>query len=140
MGNDCVKESQRRPQRQLHYGRKSSQLSDYSEDGIRHVYEPTVRIGAFNVKRFGKAKMRKASTVQVLSRIIRRYDVLLVQEIVDASETAIQELVDAVNDDLPVTNEFKYALELSPRIGRGSAKEQYAFLYRVSLFNCQRYT
>ena len=111
-----------------HNDRKSSRLSKYSTKG-RHVVESPAKIGAFNVRRFGKAKMRDAEVVRILKHIVLRYDVLLLQEIVDSSGDAVQELLDAVND-----GEDVYGLEVSPRLGRNKAKEQYAFFYRKERF------
>lgn len=91
--------------------------------------EPEVlNIGAFNVQIFGVTKMDKPDVVASLAAISTRYDLLLVQEIRDKSETAIYELLDQVNalvDD-------PYALLLSDRLGRTWSKEQYALLYRPS--------
>ena len=64
-----------------HGRRKSSHLSKYSTRS-RHVVERPARVGAFNVRRFGKAKMRDAEVVRVLVEIVRRYDVLLLQVVV----------------------------------------------------------
>ena len=61
-----------------HGRRKSSHLSKYSTRS-RHVVERPARVGAFNVRRFGKAKMRDAEVVRVLVEIVQRYDVLLLQ-------------------------------------------------------------
>jgi len=36
----------------------------------------------------------------VYLQIVQRYDILLIQEIRDKSETAIETLIDAVNDDV----------------------------------------
>ena len=58
--------------------RKSSQLSSYST-ASRHVAERPARIAAFNVRRFGRAKMRAAEVVDVLVRIVGAYDVVLIQ-------------------------------------------------------------
>ena len=72
-----------------HGRRKSSHLSKYSTRS-RHVVERPAKIGAFNIRRFGKAKMRDAEVVRILKEIVRRYDVLLLQEIVDNSGEAVQ--------------------------------------------------
>ena len=64
-------------------------MSKYSTRS-RHVVASPAKIGAFNVRRFGKAKMRDAEIVRVLKEIVRRYDVLLLQEIVDSSGEAVQ--------------------------------------------------
>ena len=116
-----------------HGRRKSSHLSKYSTRS-RHVVERPARIGAFNVRRFGKAKMRDAEVVRVLREIVRRYDVLLLQEVVDSSGEAVQELLEAVNT-AEGEGEDAYGLEISPRLGRNKAKEQYAFLFRVVQLN-----
>ncbi|XP_053393073.1 deoxyribonuclease-1-like [Mercenaria mercenaria] len=85
-----------------------------------------LRIGAFNVRIFGDSKMAKTSVVKVLVDIIMRYDIVLIQEIRDASGDAIEELLTKINDKSP---ENTFAMKLSPRLGRSSSKEQYAFLY-----------
>ncbi|XP_052816250.1 deoxyribonuclease-1-like [Mya arenaria] len=87
------------------------------------------RIGAFNVQIFGKSKMSKPEVVNVLVEIISRYDIILIQEIRDASEEAIYKLLELVNENDPGGN---FAMQLSPRLGRTNSKEQYAFLYRES--------
>ena len=116
--------------------RRSSGLSRYSND-LRHVIEEPLKIGAFNVRRFGTAKMKDKEVVDILVRIIKQFDVIVIQEIVDTKETAINELVNAVNksniagksgDDGKFENVFK--LELSPRVGRNKQKEQYGLIYR----------
>lgn len=109
-------------------------MSKYSTRS-RHVVESPAKIGAFNVRRFGKAKMRDAQVVRVLREIVRRYDVLLLQEVVDNSGEAVQELLEAVNE---AEGEDAYGLEVSPRLGRSNAKEQYAFFYRKRRFTLAR--
>jgi len=83
-------------------------------------------IGAFNVQIFGTSKMSEEEVPEILANIIARYDVILIQEIRDASQTAIYELLDLVNQ----TAGHNYALVLSDRLGRTSSKEQYAYFYR----------
>ena len=59
------------------------------------------------------------------SQILSQYDITLVQEIVDISDTAIHNLTDRVSEytGLP------YQVSLSPRVGRNSY-EQYAYVFR----------
>ncbi len=85
-------------------------------------------VGAFNVQIFGVTKMDKPDVPAVLVDIARRYDLLLVQEIRDKSETAIVELLDLINAD----QDDPFALLTSDRLGRTWSKEQYAFFYRPS--------
>ncbi|KAI0220888.1 Deoxyribonuclease-1 [Lamellibrachia satsuma] len=82
-------------------------------------------IAAFNVRIFGTSKADKADVMKTLVKVVRRYDIILIQEIRDKSGTAIQQLMDEVNKEAPT-----YAMTISERLGRSSSKEQYAFLYR----------
>nr|XP_054750519.1 deoxyribonuclease-1-like [Lytechinus pictus] len=88
-------------------------------------------IAAFNIQVLGKTKMGKPEVVNYLTKIIVRYDIVLIQEIRDISETAIYELLDGVNNRQPGVN---YKMELGPRVGRTSSKEQYAYIYREDKF------
>ena len=53
----------------------------------------------------------------------------------DSSGEAVRELLQAVNEAEGGEGEDAYGLEVSPRLGRNKAKEQYAFLYRVVQLN-----
>ncbi len=86
----------------------------------------SILLGAFNVQVFGISKMDKPDVPERLADIITRYDVILIQEIRDISETAVYELLDIVNDN----GAGEYELLLSDRLGRTSSKEQYAYFYR----------
>eukprot|EP00088_Acartia_fossae_P043967 TRINITY_DN4655_c0_g1_i1.p1 TRINITY_DN4655_c0_g1~~TRINITY_DN4655_c0_g1_i1.p1 ORF type:complete len:469 (-),score=97.58 TRINITY_DN4655_c0_g1_i1:130-1536(-) len=110
--------------------RKSSGLSKYSQDGL-HVVNKPICIGAFNVQRFGTAKLKDKATLEILVRIVREFDILLVQEVVDASGQAIEQLLEEVNK--VNDNEGNYDVLASPRVGRSSQKEQYAVFYKTSL-------
>lgn len=87
----------------------------------------SLRIGAFNVRVFGQSKAGKPDVMNTLSKIIRRYDIILIQEIRDSKGTAIQQLLDKVNRD---SKTYSYGMVISDRVGRTSSKEQYAFFYR----------
>lgn len=89
---------------------------------------PIITVGAFNVQIFGTSKMSKEGIPEILVKIITRYDVILVQEVRDVSQTAIYDLLDKVNQ----TSESTYNLILSDRLGRTTSKEQYAYFYRPS--------
>jgi hypothetical protein len=57
---------------------------------------------------------------------VRRYDIVLIQEIRDSTETTIPDFLAIVNNGSSV----RYEAIVSERLGRTSFKEQYAFLYR----------
>jgi hypothetical protein len=79
----------------------------------------TLRIGAFNIHVFGISKASKPEVMDVLADIIRTYDIIAIQEIRDASQTALPALVDLVNSD---GSQYDYVV--SERLGRTTNKEQ----------------
>ena len=83
------------------------------------------------VQVFGRSKMRKEGVPEKLARIIRAFDLLLVQEIRDSSMETPGQLLAVVNENLPATQRF--AMVLSDRFGSTSSKEAYAYFYRSSL-------
>eukprot|EP00794_Sanderia_malayensis_P007555 gene7555-8392_t len=87
-------------------------------------------VAAFNVRVFGRTKMSKTFVVQQLVKIILRYDLILIQEIRDSSETAIFDLLSKVN---AASTSFTYGIAVSSRLGRTSSKEQYAYLYNQQM-------
>ncbi|XP_038078126.1 deoxyribonuclease-1-like [Patiria miniata] len=91
-------------------------------------YDGSLVIGAFNIQVFGLSKVGKPDVVETLVKILRRYDLVLIQEIRDSSQTAVPTLLKLVNANL----EDKYDVIVSERLGRTSSKEQYAFLYKPS--------
>eukprot|EP00128_Syssomonas_multiformis_P007245 Colp12_sorted_trinity150504_noHs@28961 len=90
--------------------------------------QSSISVGAFNVQVFGTTKASKPDVMAVLTNIVRRYDVILIQEIRDLSGTAIVSLLNQVNAAATDDSQI-YSLTISPRLGRTSSKEQYAFLY-----------
>ena len=86
-----------------------------------------LRVAAFNVQVFGRSKMDKPEVVEVLKQTINRFDLVMIQEIRDISETAIYELLSDINE----ASLTPYDLFLSERLGRTTSKEQIAFLYRT---------
>ncbi len=70
------------------------------------MVEAPILLGSFNIRRFGKSKMLDPNVVKILTAIVRRYDILLVQEIVDTSGEAIEELL--VNKTLIVSQILKF--------------------------------
>lgn len=97
-----------------------SSVSDLNQD----IEEEILRIGAFNIQVFGQSKASKPEVVDVLGKIIRTYDIVAIQEIRDASQTAFPSLVNTVNSD-----GSQYAYVVGERLGRTSSKEQYAYIY-----------
>jgi len=89
---------------------------------------PTIRVAAFNIQVFGQAKRSKSDVMEVLIRVAREFDVVLVQEIRDSSgETAPMYLAGINSLEGPT-----YAYVESPRLGRTSSKESYAYYWNTA--------
>ncbi len=64
----------------------------------------------------------------VIARVVARYDLLLFQEIRDASQTAFPALVEMAKR----ISGRPLAFVVSERLGRTDSKEQYGYLYDTS--------
>jgi endonuclease/exonuclease/phosphatase family metal-dependent hydrolase len=87
----------------------------------------TIRIAAFNIQVFGRTKREKIEVMDILAETVREFDVVLVQEIRDSSETTAPIFLDHINAiDGP-----DYAFVRSERLGRSTSKEAYAYFYNT---------
>ena len=77
-------------------------FSSYDKTGsnpIEFVDDTPFLIGSFNLKNFGPTKAGRPEYISVVSKIIAKYDIALLQEIQDVSETiALPTLLKGVND------------------------------------------
>ena len=90
--------------------------------------DSVIRVAAFNIQVFGKTKAGKDSVMSILARIVREFDLVVVQEIRDISETVADDFLTRINADSGVD----YAMYEGPRLGRTTSKEQYVAYYRTS--------
>ncbi|KAM8754208.1 deoxyribonuclease gamma-like isoform 2-T2 [Acanthopagrus schlegelii] len=98
-----------------------------------------MKIASFNVQRFGLAKVSDPDVLSTLVKIVSRYDLILILEVVDISGRSVKVLLEELNR---VNTTHHYALQLSSRLGRSRYKEQFLFLYRddvVDLIDCYQY-
>jgi endonuclease/exonuclease/phosphatase family metal-dependent hydrolase len=88
----------------------------------------TLSIATFNIQAFGKTKAHNSKILEQLAAIVRRYDVVVIQEIKDISNQAPTLLLDAVNRGAD-----SYAMLLSHRSGLQPddlhSQESYAVYY-----------
>ncbi|XP_073349796.1 deoxyribonuclease-1 [Pagrus major] len=84
-------------------------------------------LGAFNIKSFGDKKSSNTTLMNIISTIVHRYDIVLIQEVRDSDLSATKRLMEHVNKGSP---QFRYSHIVSEPIGRSSYKERYLFLYR----------
>eukprot|EP00038_Savillea_parva_P030924 m.81526 g.81526 ORF g.81526 m.81526 type:complete len:460 (-) comp9409_c0_seq1:1767-3146(-) len=89
-----------------------------------------VDVAAWNVQTFGVTKMRNRAVANVLATVVRRHDVVAVQEVRDATGTAVRDLLTLINTN----GGGGFALLESPRYGRinSSYRESYAWYYRTA--------
>ncbi len=84
----------------------------------------TITVATFNIQVFGTAKEEKRAVWERLAEVIRRFDVVAIQEIRCHDPDFLERFVAAVN-----AKGRNYGYAIGPRLGRTSSKEQYAFLY-----------
>lgn len=85
----------------------------------------TLIIGSFNMQRLGPTKLADRNLMEFYADIIRRFDVIALQEITSSDTNTLPALVQAIN-----ANGSRYSYTISPPIGRTSRYlEQYAFVF-----------
>ena len=72
-----------------------------------------LRIATFNIQNFGKKKLRDDRIRRYLAGIVRKFDIVAVQEVSDASEETPLKFLDEVN-----SQGARYQVLLSERSGR----------------------
>jgi deoxyribonuclease-1-like protein len=87
----------------------------------------TAKIAAFNIQLFGQAKSQKEDVMAVLTKIVREFDIVLIQEVRDVSEQTIPNFVEEI-DQLKGP---QYSFVRSERLGRTTSKEAYAYIYNT---------
>ncbi|KAG7267316.1 hypothetical protein CRUP_022250 [Coryphaenoides rupestris] len=85
-------------------------------------------LGAFNIQSFGNTKASDNELMGYINEIVHRYDIILIQEILDADGSVTQKIMDRIN--LAVPGEYNYTV--SEPLGETTYKERYLFLYRVA--------
>nr|XP_030140656.3 deoxyribonuclease-1-like 2 isoform X3 [Taeniopygia guttata]XP_032606956.2 deoxyribonuclease-1-like 2 isoform X3 [Taeniopygia guttata] len=88
-----------------------------------------LRIGAFNIQAFGDTKMSNKEVADIIINVLRRYDVVLVQEVRDSNLSAVTELMEQLNS----ASTSPYDYEISGPLGRENYKEMYLFIYRTDV-------
>ncbi|XP_056307076.1 deoxyribonuclease-1 [Danio aesculapii] len=96
-------------------------------------------IGAFNIKSFGNSKVSNATLLDIITKVMHRYDIILIQEVRDSDLSATSKLMDSVNQG---SSPYQYDYIVSEPLGRNTYKERYLFVYRsesVSVINSFHY-
>ncbi len=93
----------------------------------------TILIASFNIQVFGTSKLGKAWIVNILSQIVRQFDVVAIQEVRSKDDRILPEFVTAINAD-----GSQYSYLIGPRLGRTVSTEQYAFVYDTDRIEIDR--
>lgn len=100
-----------------------------------------MKIAAFNAKNLGIKKVTDKTVVQYLTKILSRYSVVVVLEVVDKSGKAMKMLLENLNS-LSCNKKRPYLMVSSFPLGRDTYKEQFVCFYRedeVTLKSCYQY-
>ena len=91
---------------------------------------PTIRIASFNIQNFGKSKASNPAVIRTIAAIIRRFDIVAIQEIRTNNNYLIPDFIKLVNHPIqPGQPGRSYNFAISRRLGDTKAKEQFAFLF-----------
>lgn len=84
----------------------------------------TIRIASFNIQVLGQSKIEKPDVMETLTHIVKRYDVVAVQELRSKEQDVIPRWLAMINAD-----GSRWDALVGPRLGRTVSTEQYVFLY-----------
>lgn len=83
-----------------------------------------ITIASWNLKNFGQTKLNDSERINVIVDDLKKYDIIAIQEVQDASLALPNEFIAKINADGE-----NYKVVASDRVGRGTRKEQYLFVY-----------
>ena len=83
-----------------------------------------ILIATFNIQVFGESKLQKPDAMAVIVEVIRKFDVIAIQEVRAKADDILPRLIAELNAD-----GSRYDFIIGPRLGRSVSKEQYAFVY-----------
>ncbi|KFO19806.1 deoxyribonuclease gamma [Fukomys damarensis] len=90
-----------------------------------------LKLCSFNVRSFGESKKENQNAMDVVVKIIKRCDLILLMEIKDSYNKICPMLMEKLNGNSRRGTTYNYVI--SSRLGRNTYKEQYAFLYKEKL-------
>ncbi|XP_046882128.1 deoxyribonuclease-1-like [Hypomesus transpacificus] len=88
-----------------------------------------MKIASFNIQKLGLNKVGNKDVLSYIIKIVSRYSVILILEVVDRSGEAMTTFLQELNNT-KANRKHPYTMNQSSRLGRDSYKEQFVFLYR----------
>jgi len=93
------------------------------------------RIGCFNIENFGEKKGEHETVMEILAKVVKRYDLLYIEEVAEKPDDECGRLTTKAICNLLQKSGVKRNLEMSPRLTQsGNGPEQYALLYDPKQF------
>lgn len=87
----------------------------------------TVTVASFNIQVFGTSKASDERVMDVLAKVVRRFDVVAIQEVRSKDQSLMDGFLRRIN-----AGGGHYRYVIGPRLGRTTSKEQYAFVYNAA--------
>uniref|UniRef100_A0A8B9KFU4 Deoxyribonuclease 1 like 4, tandem duplicate 2 n=1 Tax=Astyanax mexicanus TaxID=7994 RepID=A0A8B9KFU4_ASTMX len=86
-----------------------------------------MKIASFNVRRLGLSKLSDKNVVKYLIKIVSRYSIIVILEVVDKTGKAMARFLQELNRS---NKKNPYSMVVSSSLGRTTYKEQFVCLYR----------
>jgi hypothetical protein len=93
-----------------------------------------IRIASFNIQVFGEDKLARPDIVNVLTKVVRNFDIVAIQEI----RSKTQDVLPLFTQQLNNTSGKRYDFVIGERLGRTSSKEQYAYIFDTDTIEIDR--
>ena len=105
----------------------------------------TIRIASFDIQAFGPTKLGKPLVMKTLVDLLRRFDVIALQEIRSPRDDQLPRLIEMLNAPGAGSQAGKPALRhydfvIGPRQGPDEAEEQFAFVFDAASVSVDRST
>lgn len=94
---------------------------------------PTIKIASFNIEVFGNEKAGRSAVIETLAEIVRRFDLVAIQEIRTQDDYFIPKFVSLINK-----SGRHYDHVVGPRVGNSTSTEQFAYLFDAERIACDR--
>ncbi len=93
----------------------------------------TIKIASYNIQVFGTSKLQKPKAMQVLTAVVRQFDIVAIQEVRSTDDNVIPTFVNMIN-----AAGARYDFVIGPRLGRTNSKEQYAIIFDTARIEVDR--
>ena len=100
---------------------------------IRHGSYPNITVGSWSLDGFGPTKLANVDVRRYVAKVVRRFDVMAIQQVASIERDVVPRLVDEIN-----RGENRYDFVVGPSTGPTGRGEQLAFIYDTSTIEVDR--